>query len=110
MSFSHTHALGFSLTLAPSLFCKSPDPADSTAELSGGPEPEVSLLLGHVHVPRARRFSRLVEVSASDAASAVPVQLACLCQPSSASRTRKVQRSDSSAMGPEENESSAFIF
>lgn len=108
-SFSHTHTLGFLLTLAPSLFCKAPDPADSTAELSRGLELEVSLLLGHIHV-QSMLLSQHVEVPASDAASAVPIQLTCFFQPSSASRTGEVQLSDSSAVGPDGNESSAFIF
>lgn len=102
MSFSHTHALGFLLTLAPSLLCKAPAPVDSTAELPGGPELEVSLLLVRIHVQHTP-LSRRVEVTASDTASAVPIRLACSCQPSAASCTGKVQHSDSSAVGSEEN-------
>lgn len=71
----HTHALGFLLTLAPSLFCKAPDSSDSTAEPSRGQELEVSLLLlSCVHIQHAV-LSQCTEVSPSDAISTVPIWL-----------------------------------
>lgn len=86
MSFLHTHALGFLLTLAPSLFCKAPDSSDSTAELSGGPELEVFLLLGYVHIQHTV-LSQRMEVPPSDAIS-IPVWLTCSCQPTSDMHTK----------------------